>query len=146
MDRDFLLAEAGKDCRTHFLDLGSDNCTNKPFEFGKGHRVHQKCEIFDEETSAYWNKYARWGEGAVKVAKYGVCSFWRVIFWGIYRLKNRETIAGQSSPDGQSDELKTDSEQNHDKHIAIQDLIETKSKTDWYLATRTWQLGWSKSS
>jgi len=39
------------------LDLGSDNCTNKPFEFGKGHRVHQKCEIFDEETSAYWNKY-----------------------------------------------------------------------------------------
>lgn len=67
------------------------------------------------------------------MAKYGACSFWRVIFWGIYRLKNRETIAGQSSPDGQSDELKTDSEQNHDKHIAIQDLIETKSKTDWYL-------------
>lgn len=62
------------------------------------------------------------------MAKYGVCSFWRVIFWGIYRLKNRETIADQSSPDGQSDELKTDSEQNHDKHIAIQDLIETNQK------------------
>ena len=45
--------------------------------------MHQKCEIFDEETSAYWNKYEG-GEKEPSRWPSMVCAAFGGSFFGAY--------------------------------------------------------------